>query len=96
MKEMVECCGGQYITKSTKLADDVIVISCDEDAKDHGKFAKNVICSNELLLTGILKQQLDVEQYRLNAGQQPSTANDGKRKRASVATASNGKKSKKK
>lgn len=81
MKEIIQCAGGQVLPKvpsQQQLADfkknlteqgtpTLLVISCDRDFQLCSEFMKNGfdIHSAELVLSGVLKQQLDLDLYKL-------------------------------
>ncbi|XP_041360299.1 LOW QUALITY PROTEIN: mediator of DNA damage checkpoint protein 1-like [Gigantopelta aegis] len=66
MKNILQCAGAQYVpAMPKKLEEKLIVISCDED-KTACKPALNAgipVVSAEFVLTGILKQELNVKKY---------------------------------
>ena len=49
----------------TSRDNDVIVLSCDEDTKMCQKANIENVYTAELLLSGILRQEIDLEQYPL-------------------------------
>jgi len=69
MKEIIECAGGKYLAKQPRVPDEkIIIISCSDDTKVYEKFLEKefCVCNNEILLTGILRQQLDIQQYSIS------------------------------
>ncbi|XP_074641131.1 uncharacterized protein LOC141898885 [Tubulanus polymorphus] len=67
MKEIIESAGGKRTTMPRKAAEKTVVISCEENIK-LCKAAVNAdipVVSAEFILTGILRQQVDVESYPL-------------------------------
>jgi len=68
MKDIIQCCGGQPLKKIPKTIDDHILIICCEEDKAEVKSAVELgfeVHSAEILLTGILRQELDLNQYRI-------------------------------
>ena len=60
--------GGSWLkTMPKKAANDVIIISCREDATIANKAIKAgfSVHDKEILLTGLLKQSLDIKSFRL-------------------------------
>ncbi|XP_057304637.1 mediator of DNA damage checkpoint protein 1-like [Hydractinia symbiolongicarpus] len=91
MKEMIECSGGKFLSKSPKgPSDDVIVVSCDDDAKEHEKLTNQgfCVCTNEVLLTGILRQEIDRDSFLINNESKLNESQDStsKRKRQTTST----------
>ncbi|EEB95820.1 hypothetical protein MPER_05153, partial [Moniliophthora perniciosa FA553] len=67
LKSLITACGGQYMTQTPTqrildASEDRHVISCPDDASIWRPFAGNhPVYTHELLLTGILKQEIDWE-----------------------------------
>ncbi|XP_050402858.1 mediator of DNA damage checkpoint protein 1 [Patella vulgata] len=68
MKEILECAGAEYIkTLPKKKEGNIIVISCDEDKKlcQPAVTAGIDVVSSEFILTGVLRQTVEIESFRL-------------------------------
>lgn len=81
MKEIIQCAGGQVLTSvpSQQYLEELkrkavnqgspalLIISCDKDAQLCSEFIKKEfdIHNAELILSGVLKQQLDLDLYKL-------------------------------
>jgi hypothetical protein len=68
MRDIIQCAGGQYLASEPhKFEDRLVIVSCDDDvamcmsAVDCGI----PIVNSEFLLTGILRQQIDIDAFRL-------------------------------
>ncbi|KAK6188768.1 hypothetical protein SNE40_004879 [Patella caerulea] len=68
MKEILECAGAEYIKSLPKKKEaNIIVISCDEDSKScqPAVTAGIDVVSSEFILTGVLRQKVEIESFRL-------------------------------
>ena len=67
--EVIECAGGVFLPRPPRsAADRLIVISCLEDAR-HWSLVRRLqlpLVSAELLLSGVLHQQIDLRRHALN------------------------------
>lgn len=68
MKDIIQCAKGQFLSTMPKANDEgMLVISCEQD-RATCRSAINVgipVCSAEVLLSGVLKQELDIKEYPL-------------------------------
>ena len=67
--EIVLCAGGQYLDKMpTKKDEDTFIISCSEDKSSLSKALKAgvAIQDKEVLLTGLLRQKLELDKFKLS------------------------------
>ncbi len=67
--EIVACAGGQYLSRLPLKPDELtFVISCSADKSIIAKAVKAGvnIQDKEILLTGLLKQKLEFEKYKLS------------------------------
>ena len=70
MKEIVESAGGVVVVASpTTFDEDLLVISCNEDSALWPKLTRlnYIIHSNEVILTGVLVQHLDLKKHHLKS-----------------------------
>ena len=69
LKEVIECAGGVYLRRLPRSASDrLLVISCLEDSV-HWPPVRRFrlpLVSAEILLTGVLQQDLDLRRHALN------------------------------
>lgn len=66
--EIVEFAGGQWLgSMPNKPSSDVFVISCAKDKKVLTSAKKNgvTVCDNEVILTGLLRKELDTKAHLL-------------------------------
>ncbi|XP_065062374.1 uncharacterized protein LOC135689158 isoform X2 [Rhopilema esculentum] len=69
MKDIIQCCGGQALHRLPKHVDDkTLIISCEEDKTEVKNAAKSgyQINTAEFLLTGILRQKLEPDLFKLD------------------------------
>ena len=67
--KIVLCAGGQYLDKMpTKKDEETFIISCSEDKSSISKALKAGIAvqDKEVLLTGLLRQKLELDKYKLS------------------------------
>ncbi|XP_078589951.1 uncharacterized protein LOC144870080 [Branchiostoma floridae x Branchiostoma japonicum] len=70
MKDIISCAGGEFLKTMPKAyKDGTVVVSCEADRKqcDPALKAGIPVVTAEFLLTGILRQEVDVEAHRLFA-----------------------------
>ncbi|XP_066274354.1 mediator of DNA damage checkpoint protein 1-like isoform X2 [Branchiostoma lanceolatum] len=70
MKDIISCAGGEFLkTMPRALADGTVVVSCEADRKqcEAALKASVPVVTAEFLLTGILRQEVDIEAHRLFA-----------------------------
>ncbi|XP_035699463.1 mediator of DNA damage checkpoint protein 1-like [Branchiostoma floridae] len=70
MKDIINCAGGEFLKTMPKThTDGTVVVSCEADRKqcDPALKAGIPVVTAEFLLTGILRQEVDVEAHRLFA-----------------------------
>ena len=66
--DIVQFAGGQWLKSMPKAANEkTVLISCAEDKKLIGPAIKSkiTVCDKELLLTGLLKKELDFKTHKL-------------------------------
>ncbi len=70
MVDIIKCSGGEPLdyTPSVTPGDKVIVITCEEDLnKTSDANAVGVpVCSTELVLGGVLRQEVEIDSYPIN------------------------------
>lgn len=67
--EIVLCAGGQYLDKMPTINDEgTFIISCSEDKSTLTKALKAgvAIQDKEVILTGLLRQKLELDKYKLS------------------------------
>ncbi|XP_052777838.1 mediator of DNA damage checkpoint protein 1-like [Mya arenaria] len=68
MKDILQCAGAKYLASMPKSASsETVVVSCDEDRGvcDHAVKNGVQVVSPEFVLSGILRQEVDITSYRL-------------------------------
>ncbi|XP_071965024.1 uncharacterized protein [Antedon mediterranea] len=68
MKDIIKCAGGQFASRMpAKYDEKVVVVACEEDETKCSSALKAGIpvVEAEFILTGVLRQEVDIEQYRL-------------------------------
>jgi len=68
LKEIIACAGGNFLTKlPSKAEDSIFIISCDKDKATATKALKAgvTVCDKEVILTGLLKQKLELDKHKL-------------------------------
>lgn len=84
MKDIIQCAGGEYLASVPRTYQEkTVVISCDADRACclrtlHGDIP---VVSPEFLLTGILRQEVDIDQYQLAATATTAKAGRSSRKK---------------
>ncbi|XP_070556425.1 mediator of DNA damage checkpoint protein 1-like isoform X1 [Ptychodera flava] len=90
LKDIIQCAGGQHMKQMPKKSDEnTFVVSCDQDkAVCQAAIKASIpIVNPECLLTGLLRQQIDLDPYRLftDSGGQETTSS-GKRKASETSS----------
>ncbi|CAC5396244.1 MDC1 [Mytilus coruscus] len=83
MEEIIECAGGQYLTTMPKKGgDNVVIVSCpdDESLCTAAIKAGVPVVNSEFILTGILRQEVNINSYTLFKDQTDSHGATSKRK----------------
>lgn len=64
MADIVKCAGGElldYTPSAVAPGDKVVVVTCEEDMS--GTVSDVPLCSTELILGGVLRQEIDIDKY---------------------------------
>jgi hypothetical protein len=68
MKDIITSAGGKVLEVCPSVpCDDILVVSCDQDVPTcQDMLTAGVrVCTNEVILTGILRQELEIDKYKL-------------------------------
>ena len=62
LKPLVEAAGGTFSSRKPRDLSDVLIVTCESDVKERfsDEFKGLVVYSKEILLTGLLKQDLEL------------------------------------
>ncbi len=67
MADIIRCAGGdplEYDPSSVTSGDKVVVVTCEEDVSRTCDGVSGVpVCSTELILGGVLKQEMNIDSY---------------------------------
>ncbi|XP_077990948.1 uncharacterized protein LOC144445280 [Glandiceps talaboti] len=86
LKDIIKCAGGVFLTQMPRKPDDhTVVISCDADksACQAAIKASIPVVSTEYILTGLMRQDIQIDPYRLftsDSQSSSSSSTNGKRK----------------
>ncbi len=69
MADIIKCSGGEPLDYTSPVApgDKVVVVTCDEDVGSTVSSVSGVpVCSTELILGGVLRQEVNIDAYPNN------------------------------
>ena len=69
MADIVKCSGGEPLDFSSPIppGDRVVIVTCEDDLGMCRDVGEVPVCSTELVLGGVLRQEVDVDSYPLLA-----------------------------